>query len=319
MMRAADPRVLLVPMHPGMQYHFARVGLPTYLLGNWDQFQYWRPRPSNVVDLIQNFHPRQLAFRTEDYRQLLDGMGSYPEGFDIVWLHFPWQVKMFWDDPHPRKVYFAAKRDELSEGAWEALLGRSDFTVASYYRPTTDWVRERFGIELKEIQLGLDPDLYRGWTGDKAVVLSVIHSWKSRGWHYDAYLAATEDLHALHVDHLDRSKPLVGYAELLDLFRSCRVYLHDGEREYTVVLIEAMMTGMPIVSFDMPGIENYVEHGVNGFVCRTTREIHDYCTLLLADRDIAARFGAASRAKALLRHHEERWRSDWKNLIENAL
>jgi glycosyltransferase involved in cell wall biosynthesis len=310
-----EPRILLVPMHPGIQYHFARVGLPTSILGHWDQFQYWRPKPSNVFNLISQYAPQHLTFGLSDYRRLLDEIPSYPELFDVAWLHFPWQLKLFWNDPIGRKIYFAAKEDELSVEEWGRLLGRSDFVVVSYYRRTTEWVKRTFGVQLQEIQLGVCPHDYGDWTGSRRQILTVIHSWKERGWHYADYREATRRLPAIHVDHLDKSQATVGYAALLELFRECRVYLHDGEREYTIVLIEAMMTGMPIVSFALPGIEAYVIHGVNGFVGRDADEIRDYCELLLNDHSLAARFGAASRSLACKQHHEARWRADWRRLI----
>lgn len=313
-----EPRILMVPTHPGIQFHFARVGLPTYFLGNWDQFQYWRPKPANVINLLPDYAPEQLEFVSADYRNLLTRQTSpkYPDAFHCAWLHFPWQMKLFQEDLHPAKIYFAAKEDELSETEWGVLLERPDFTLASYYPQTTKWVLERFGVSLPEIELGLDPVEYEGWTGEQPLLLSVIHSWRSRGWHYAQYCEATACLPTLHVDHFDRTQPVRTYPELLALYRSSRVYLHDGEREYTIALIEALMTGMPIVSFDLPGIGRYVEHGVNGFVGRTAGEIREYSRMLLNDLVLAKRFGVASRRKALNQHHEVRWRADWRAVIE---
>lgn len=318
MEQGREPHILMVPMHPGIQYHFARVGLPTSILGHWDQFQYWRPRPSNVTDLMPRYASEHLSFGPEDYRRLLDAIPSYPEPFDVAWLHFPWQLKLFWNDPIARKVYFAAKEDELSPAEWERLLDRPDFVVASYYRRTTEWVERTFGVRLQEIQLGVCPDDYGDWSGNRRQILTVIHSWEKRGWHYADYREATRQLPALHVDHLDKSQATVGYIELLELFRECRLYLHDGEREYTITLIEAMMTGMPIVSFALPGIEDYVIHGVNGFVGHSPEEIRGYCEMLLDDDALACRLGAASRRIACERHHEDRWRTDWRRLLGAA-
>lgn len=315
MSATAGPDVLVVPMHPGIQYHFARVGLPVAILGNWDQFKYWRPKPDNVRNLIADYRPAQLGYTPADYRRLLDGLGDDMAGCDLAWLHFPWQVKLFADDRRFPKIYFAAKEDELAFDDWARLLDRADFSVASYYPRTTAWLRQHFGVRVAEIELGVDASEYDGWTGELAQVLTVIHSWKDRGWHHHLYADAVRGLAARHVDHLDRAAPPVGYDELRALFRQSRVYLHDGEREYTIVLIEAMMTGMPVVSFALPGIERYVVHGVNGFVAHDAAQAREYCSLLLADWDLARAMGAASRARALARHDERRWRADWQRVI----
>src|SRR5215475_3089435 len=107
-MTTAQYKTLIVPTHPGVQYHFCRVGLPTYFLGNWDQFQYWRPQLPNVHNLVDEF--------------------------------------------------------EDAQAEWGHILGRDDFTVVSFYPNTVAWVKEKFGVDLPYIPLGLDTAEYGGWT-----------------------------------------------------------------------------------------------------------------------------------------------------------
>jgi glycosyltransferase involved in cell wall biosynthesis len=80
-----------------------------------------------------------------------------------------------------------------------------------------------------------------------------------------------------------------------------------------------MMTGMPIVSFRIPEIERHVIHGENGFVVETAKELREACRLLLDDADLAAKMGAASRAKALRDFNEDRWRRDWITAIDGFM
>jgi glycosyltransferase involved in cell wall biosynthesis len=119
----------------------------------------------------------------------------------------------------------------------------------------------------------------------------------------------------LHVDHLDEGQEKVSYEGIQQLLRESRVYLHDGEQEYTITLIEALMTGMPIVSFRIPGIERYVVDGVNGFVCDGAAQVRERCRMLLADDALAAKMGAASRALAVQEYAEETWRARWVELL----
>ncbi len=97
------------------------------------------------------------------------------------------------------------------------------------------------------------------------------------------------------------------------------MYLHDGEQEYTITLIEALMTGMPIVSFRIPGIERYVIDGENGFVCDRASEVRDRCRMLLDDHDLAARMGHASRELALREYGESSWRRRWIEIVDRFL
>ncbi|MCB9622468.1 MAG: glycosyltransferase [Sandaracinus sp.] len=119
----------------------------------------------------------------------------------------------------------------------------------------------------------------------------------------------------LHVDHLNPEQPPYEYADLKRELGRARVYLHDGEQEYTITLIEAMMSGLPLVSFRIPGIERYVVHGENGFVGQSAHEIREHLRLLLEDDALAAKMGAASRAMAERDYHEARWRTQWQEIL----
>jgi len=316
-----DPRVLIIPTHPGVQYHFCRVGLPTYFLGHWDQFQYWRPRPSNVHNVLPRFDEAHLDYGPDEYAALLDDdtIGWPRDGvvahYDLAWLMFNWQVKLFRERRAGKKLYRVSKVRELEPSEWDELLSREDFSVVSFYPNTVEWLKEEKGVEVPYVPLGLDPTAYGGWTGEEARVVSIIHSYRERGWHYRTYLEAMDDVSHLHVDHLDAEQTKYPYDALQTLLARSRVYLHDGEQEYTITLIEALMTGMPIVSFRLPGIERYVVHGENGFVGETASEIRGYCRMLLDDRTLAEAMGARSRAMAVRDYNEARWNSDWQRII----
>lgn len=311
----ADPQILIVPTHPGVQYHFCRSGLPIHFLGHWDQFHYWRPQPANVTNVLPKFEDAHLAFEPEDYARLLDAPATgWPDRYDTAWLMFNWQVKLFWNRPG-KKLFRVAKVRELPEAHWAELLERDDFTVASFYPNTVAWLKERFGVDVPYVPLGLDPDEYLPATGEDGNILSIIHSYADRGWHHHLWKEAVEGLPLLHVDHLNPEQEVYEYADLMRALRRARLYLHDGEQEYTITLIEAMMTGLPLVSFRIPGIERYVEHGVNGFVGESAAEIREHCQLLLSDDALAAKMGAASREKATREFHERRWRDQWQTIL----
>jgi len=318
-----DPRILILPTHPGVQYHFCRSGLPIWFLGHWDQFQYWRPRPDNVRNVLPRFEDAHLEYGPEDFARLLDdeNLVGWPDRYDLAWLMFNWQWKLFRDRPG-KKLYRVCKHAELESHEWDDLLSRPDWRVASFYPNTVEWLREHKKVEVPYVPLGLDPDSYGPWQGlteprETQRVLSIIHSYRERGWHYRSYQEAMRDVTHLHVDHLDEAQEKFDYDGIQSLLRRSRVYLHDGEQEYTITLIEALMTGMPIVSFRIPGIERYVVHGVNGFVGDDAASIREHCRLLLADDALAERMGAASRAMALRDYAEPRWRADWQRILRD--
>jgi len=311
------PEILIVPTHPGVQYHFCRVGLPTHFLGHWDQFHYWRPKPDNVINVLPKYEDAHLDYGPADFARLLDDPAvGFPERYDLAWLMFNWQYKLFRERRDIKKLYRVSKVRELERHEWDEILGRDDFTVVSFYPSTVEWVKAEFGVDVPYVPLGLDPDIYGGWTGEDGNILSIIHSYKDRGWHHYLYEEAMEGLPTLHVDHLDPEQEVFEYADIQRALRGARLYLHDGEQEYTITLVEAMMTGLPLVSFRIPNIERYVIDGENGFVCDTAEQVRDRCRLLLEDDALAAKMGQASRDKALREFHEERWRKQWVEIIE---
>lgn len=312
-----EPQILMIPTHPGVQYHFCRVGLPVHFLGHWDQFHDWRPQPENVQNVLPKFEDAHLDFEPADYARLLDDpQVGFPGRYDLAWLMFNWQFKLLRERRDIKKLYRVSKVRELDRGEWDELLSRDDFTVVSFYPNTARWVKETYDIDIPYIPLGLDPGTYGGWTGEDGTVLSIIHSYEERGWHYPLYREAMEGLPTLHVDHLDPDQVVFDYAAIQRALRRSRVYLHDGEQEYTITLIEAMMTGMPLVSFRIPGIERYVVHGENGFVGETAAEIRQHCQRLLDDDGLAERMGSVSRQMAIRDFHEERWRAQWIEAID---
>ena len=271
-------------------------------------------------DLLPSFEEEHLGLGVEDFRRML-GPGNpygFPGGFDLAWSMWNEQYKVFRDLGDIPKVHRVAKFTELEPADYERILSRDDYALVSYYRYTADEVRDRWGVRIPLIELGVSPVDYCGWTGEDPVILSVIHSWAERGWHYPVYMEATAGLPTRHVDHMNPGPegPL-RYDRIIDQMRRCRVYYHDGENEYTVALIEAMMVGAPIVTCAMPWVDRHVIHGVNGFVSGDPARLREYLRMLLADADLAARMGAESRRLALERYSEDRWVREWNAVFDD--
>lgn len=314
-------RIIYAPGHPAMQYHIAQTGHDFSILANWEQFAGWRPRPCNVTSLFPAFDDAHLALGVDDFRRMLaEGRFGFPGDFDMAWSMWNEQYKIFRDFREIPKVHRVAKFTELDPKDYEDVLSRKDWALASYYRYTVDAIAQRYGVHVPLIELGVNRQTYSGWTGEDPVILTVVHSWAERGWHHHVWAEATPGLPVRHVDHLAPGPggPL-DFDRVREQMRRCRVYWHDGENEYTVALLEAMMTGAPIVTAAMPFVERHVEHGVNGFVSGDPAELREYCRMLLADRDLASRMGAESRRIALERYDEERWVRQWNDLFDTFM
>jgi hypothetical protein len=106
------------------------------------------------------------------------------------------------------------------------------------------------------IRFGKYPQDYGPWHGSDPVVGNVTQHMKQRGdaCGYSFWMAATQGLPARPAGAGSEELPggigKLSYPDMLDYLRHIRVYLYTGTRyaSYTLGLIEAMMTGVPMVS-----------------------------------------------------------------------
>lgn len=116
-----------------------------------------------------------------------------------------------------------------------------------------------FGPQTRQdalIRFGKDPAEWSGWHGSDAVIGNATQKMTERAEHCGLgwYIAATEGLPAEPAGELSEQLPggigKLGYDEMREYLRRVRVYAYAGTQPapYTLGLIEAMMTGVPVVS-----------------------------------------------------------------------
>ncbi|HLS87240.1 MAG TPA: glycosyltransferase [Burkholderiales bacterium] len=76
-------------------------------------------------------------------------------------------------------------------------------------------------------------------------------------------------------------------------------------------VIEAMMTGLPVVAVASTEMVTVIRDGENGFIDTDTDRLAERMAILLKDRALAARLGRAARQSALRRFGIERFVADW--------
>ncbi|MGA1790699.1 MAG: glycosyltransferase family 4 protein, partial [bacterium] len=68
-------------------------------------------------------------------------------------------------------------------------------------------------------------------------------------------------------------------------------------------LIEAMSCGLPVITTNVPGINNIVEHGETGWLCNTdANSLQDAILKVLSDLDLQKRLGKNAR-QYVLKHY----------------
>lgn len=170
-----------------------------------------------------------------------------------------------------------------------------------------------FAGEDAVIRFAKYPGDWYGWTGEDAVVGNVTQDMAGRGnaTGFDFWLAATEGLPTRPAgpqsDLLPQGIGALGYDEMREYLRRCRAYLYTGTvpAPYTLGFIEAMMTGVPIVSMGKNAWagppELFEAPEITAFWADTPTEAHrSLVGLLNVDQspDYARHWSEAMRARA---------------------
>jgi glycosyl transferase family 1 len=167
------------------------------------------------------------------------------------------------------------------------------------------------------------PDDVR-WSGDLARGLVVINDLATRGRRLgaDLFERAREevplDLVGMHAEALGglgevRRTELAAFAARYRFFFNPIRYTSLG-----LAMIEAMMIGMPIVAFATTEIPVVLEDRRSGILATDLPRLLAGMEALLADRDLAARLGAAGREIALERFSIRRFARDWTTAFEDV-
>lgn len=143
----------------------------------------------------------------------------------------------------------------------EAVMGelRRDGLEIIRYSPKEQPAFEKMGVFAGQdalIRFGKYPDDYGPWIGDGEWVANVTQNMKGRGEFcgLSFYLAATEGLPARPAGPNSEALPggigALSYDEMREYLRHARAYIYTGTQpaSYTLGLIEAMMSGVPVVS-----------------------------------------------------------------------
>ena len=180
------------------------------------------------------------------------------------------------------------------------------------YSPKEKTAFEKMGVFAGQdamIRFGKYPDDYGPWTGEDAVIGNVTQNMVGRGEFcgLSFWLAATEGLPTRPAGPNSQLLPggvgALSYDEMREYLRRCRAYLYLGTQpaSYTLGLIEAMLTGTPVVS--MPADSWWAPDLFEGpEITRMSGSAHEARRLLqtfLADKEHAALVGSHQRQLAL--------------------
>ncbi len=211
---------------------------------------------------------------------------------------------------------------------WAAVPYARDGLEIVRYSPK-EWSIPNFAGASAMIRFYKDPADFHPWTGSSSHVLNVTQNplerqeWVNLGW----AAAALKGLPSLFVGKQTESVGGTGKVsptELLTHLANARAYLYTGTQpaSYTLGLIEAMMTGVPVVSISpewmkiLPyGSKLYEGHEIAPLFASTPAEAHDMLRRILKDDDYARGVSKVSRLRALALFSRERAERAWEGWL----
>jgi len=198
-----------------------------------------------------------------------------------------------------------------------------------------------FAGESAMIRFYKDPDVFKGWIGNKKKVINFTQSLKGRGpfVHYDEIMGSIAGFDSViygsgNDDLGNFNGGEIPFDMMLDEMRHARVYIYGGTWPacYTLTIMEAMMTGMPVIAiskklahlpqyeqFDFYEVDEIIEDGVSGFVCDSVSEIRGRIEELFKDYKLAKTISKNARARAIEVWGKEKIAKEWDEFLKGGV
>lgn len=205
------------------------------------------------------------------------------------------------------------------------------------YSPKEDAIQLYVGADAM-IRFYKDPEEYKDWNGDTNKVVTIGQSMQKRGefCRYDIFDKATEDLpravFGAGNDDIPEWGGQLDHEDMKKVLRDYRVFFSTGTQpaSYTLTLMEAMMTGIPVVALgkelgnsmfkneqDTYEVDGIIVNEVSGFISDNINDLRVYVQRLLDDKELARSIGEAGRKRAMELFGKEKIKEDWKKFFES--
>jgi len=186
--------------------------------------------------------------------------------------------------------------------------------------------RQDWGLNGDVILPGLDVSQYGGYRGEKSTVLQVGNLLKERdlmlGYSLSKQIVGDHPLTIMGMNtNIPGSRLSQGFQDLLEHFRSSRVFINttieEFEDGYNLSMLEAMATGMPVVSAGNKS--SPIEDGKNGYVSKDPEYLNRCIDHLLKNPEEARALGEKARQTVQEKFPLNRFLQSWQKAIERSV
>jgi len=186
--------------------------------------------------------------------------------------------------------------------------------------------RSDWGLEGDVIPHGLDVSDYKEYEGDTSAILRVGNLLKemdvAKGFSISEKIINGFPCVTLGQNPgIPSSRLSRGFEDLKEQYSQCRVYLNTTmeayEDGYNLSLLEAMASGMPVVSYKHSG--SPIVDGVNGFISDDIARLKQNVAYLLENPEQAKKMGQEARKTICSDFSHEKFLEAWKKAIHTTL
>jgi glycosyltransferase involved in cell wall biosynthesis len=171
----------------------------------------------------------------------------------------------------------------------------------------------------------VEPGDYLPWSGDLPAGLRVANHIARRP-HTLLWSFHEEAFRGLPVTIVGRNpewegvSPAANWTDLKETFARHRFYIHTADPKFedgfNMAMLEAMAAGLAVLGNRHP--TSPIEHGVSGFLSDDPAELRAYAQRLLADRELAARMGAAAKKVVSEKFSSHHFQKNFERAIDRA-
>mgnify|MGYP002631133589 CR=1 FL=1 len=228
---------------------------------------------------------------------------------------------------HNRRTYMntsITSREGDPKASYDALLNHLQQRGFQFVF-ISDSKKEDYGIDGKVIYPGVDPDDFGAYNGETPTIIRVGNVMRQRDLMFDVDFqeACCKGLQNQVVGMnplIPESQPTKSFEELQSIYRNNRCMLHVSreayEDGYNLSTLEAMATGMPVVTLSNP--TSPITDGVDGYSSYDAGELNQRLAALLEDQELAKKIGAAGRETIFQKFPMDRFVQRWEEVITLA-
>ena len=312
-------KILSVNRHTGYLYNLSKIGHQWFVLADWEQHN--RPLPANFELIDWPTARRKFA------------------SFDVVIAHSIWaDVPRFlpycirYHKPYIQVIHGRRARGGFSRSR-ARRFGKQLYSIL-VLRPLVNlglirmvfissYAQSDWGLKGTAIDQGIPLEEMDAYEGTETSLLVVGNGLKREHFAFEELMEIREQVPVKIVGanpDIPGCRPSKNWDELRSFYRLYRAYLNltrEPEAGYNLALLEAMASGMPVISLKHPSTP--VRNGENGFLVEKVSEAVECARQLLADHDLAQRLGMCARDTIEREFSLNVFRDRWNEILARSI